>query len=179
MKKTGMFIAAALLLVRFAAAAEWIAGAYRPPAEDDYDGFFADAPASVLSRRFSVPADSKGVGLKLAVAGLCDIYVNGVRITATPLSAWTDYSARILEDFYDLTPYVRMGLENEIRLEIGNGWYNPLPWKMWGNLNLRKHLAVGTPCVKGAIEQTVAVDEYQFFHNQNILICFYYYFTTK
>ena len=152
MKKTGMFIGAALLLVQFATAAEWIAGAYRPPAEDDYNGFFADAPASVLSRRFSVPADAKGVGLKLAVAGLCDIYVNGVRITATPLSAWTDYSVRILEDSYDLTPYVRMGLENEIRLELGNGWYNPLPWKMWGNLNLRKHLAVGTPCVKGAIE---------------------------
>lgn len=152
MKKTGMFIVAALLLVQFATAAEWIAGAYRPPAEDDYNGFFADAPASVLCRRFSVPADAKGVGLKLAVAGLCDIYVNGVRITATPLSAWTDYDVRILEDSYDLTPHVKAGRENEIRFEIGNGWYNPLPWKMWGNLNLRKHLAVGTPCVKGAIE---------------------------
>ena len=152
MKKIGMFIGATLLFVQFATADVWIAGAYQPPAEDDYNGFFSDAPASVLSRRFSVTDDTKGVGLKLAVAGLCDIYVNGVRITATPLSAWTDYAARILEDSYDLMPYVKAGRENEIRLEIGNGWYNPLPWKMWGNLNLRKHLAVGTPCVKGAIE---------------------------
>ena len=139
-------------LASAAASAAWIAGAYRPPAEADFDAFFEDAPATVLCRRFEVPADVRRAELKLAVAGLCDIYVNGTRITATPLSAWTDYDTRILEDSYDLMPHVRPGRENEIRLEVGNGWYNPLPWKMWGNLNLRRHLAVGTPCVKGAIE---------------------------
>ena len=152
MKRFAILAAAALSAFRLVLAAEWIAGAYRPPAEDDYEGFFADAPATVLNKRFSVPSDVKRAELKLAVAGLCDIYVNGVRITATPLSAWTDYAVRILEDDYDLMPHVRKGEENEIRLELGNGWYNPLPWKMWGNLNLRKHLAVGVPCVRGAIE---------------------------
>lgn len=141
-----------VLVVQCAFSDEWIAGSYQPPAEDDYEAFFADAPAPVLSRTFAVPQDVRRAELKLAVAGLCDIYVNGTRITATPLSAWTDYDTRILEDSYDLMPHVRPGRENEIRLEVGNGWYNPLPWKMWGNLNLRRHLAVGTPCVKGAIE---------------------------
>lgn len=151
MKKFGILFVVTFFVFRLASAAEWIAGAYNPPAEDDYAGFFADAPATVLSRRFPVPVDVKHVELKLAVAGLCDIYVNGERITKTPLSAWTDYAVRILEDTYDLMPYVHKGQENEIRLEIGNGWYNPLPWKMWGNLNLRKHLAIGVPCVKGAV----------------------------
>ena len=140
------FVLSALLAV------EWIAGAYRPPAEADFDAFFEDAPAPVLSRRFDVPADASRVELKLAVAGLCDVYVNGSRLSATPLSAWTDYGSRVLEDVYDLTPHVSRGAENEVRLEVGNGWYNPLPWKMWGGLNLRKFLAVGTPCVKGSIE---------------------------
>lgn len=152
MRKTGISALLALSAFRLVLAAEWIAGAYSPPAEDDYDGFFADAPATVLGRRFPVPSDAKGVALKLAVAGMCDVHVNGVRITPVPLSAWTDYAVRILEDSYDLTPYVQKGGENEIRLEIGNGWYNPLPWKMWGNLNLRKHLAVGVPCVRGSVE---------------------------
>lgn len=134
------------------ALAEWIAGGYRPPAEENFDAFFADAPSPVLCRRFAVPPDARRVGLKLAVAGMCDIYVNDVRITSTPLSAWTDYGSRVLEDTYDLTAHVLRGAANEVRLEIGNGWYNPLPWKMWGNLNLRDHLAVGTPCVKGRLE---------------------------
>ena len=152
MKKSRIVVVAVLSAFHIAFAAEWIAGSYQPPGENDYEAFFADAPAPVLSRSFQVPADARRVDLKLAVAGLCDIYVNGTRITATPLSAWTDYDTRILEDSYDLMSYVRPGLENEIHLELGNGWYNPLPWKMWGNLNLRKYLAVGTPCVKGAIK---------------------------
>ena len=139
------FVLAALL------AGEWIAGAYRPPAEADFDAFFEDAPATVLCRRFEIPADARRVELKLAVAGLCDVYVNGSRLSPTPLSAWTDYGSRVLEDVYDLTPHVVRGAENEVRLEVGNGWYNPLPWKMWGGLNLREYLAVGTPCVKGTI----------------------------
>ena len=151
MKKHGILAVVALSAIRIVVAAEWIAGAYQPPGENDYTAFFADAPAPVLSKSFHVPQNVRRAELKLAVAGLCDVYVNGARVTATPLSAWTDYSARILEDSYDLTPYVKRGRENEIRLEVGNGWYNPLPWKMWGNLNLRDHLPVGTPCVKGCV----------------------------
>ena len=146
-----MFTVVTLSAIRLMFAADWIAGAYQPPDENDFNAFFDDAPAPILCRRFSVPADARAAELKLAVAGMCDVYVNGERITATPLSAWTDYGSRVLEDSYDLLPYARRGQENEIRLEVGNGWYNPLPWKMWGNLNLRKHMAVGTPCVKGSV----------------------------
>ena len=140
-----------LFALRAALAGEWIAGTYQSPEEDNFNAFFADASAPVLSRRFDVPTDARRVELKIAVAGLCDVYVNGLRLSSTPLSAWTDYGSRILEDSYDLLPYVKCGAESEIRLEVGNGWYNPLPWGMWGCLNLRKHLAVGTPCVKGQI----------------------------
>ena len=152
MKKYIISALVAFPVLRLTFAAEWIAGSYHPPAEEDFNAFFADAPAPVLSRQFTVPVDVRRVELKLAVAGLCDVYVNGRRLSATPLSAWTDYGSRILEDTYDLTAYVLRGAANEVRLEIGNGWYNPLPWKMWGNLNLRDHLAVGTPCVKGRLE---------------------------
>lgn len=135
-------------------AVAWIAGSYQPPEEADYEAFFADAPAPVLRRTFDVGNDVTNATLKLAVAGLCDVYVNGARLTSTPLSAWTAYDSRILEDSYDILPQLKRGGANEIRLEIGNGWYNPLPWKMWGGLNLRKYLAVGTPCVRGEIVLT-------------------------
>ena len=142
------------LAFAFLIAAEWIAGAYTPPAETDYAAFFDDAPAPVLRRTFEVGDDAANVTLKLAVAGLCDVYVNGTRLTSTPLSAWTAYDSRILEDSYDILPHLKRGEANEIRLEVGNGWYNPLPWKMWGGLNLRTYLAVGTPCVRGEIVLT-------------------------
>ena len=28
---------------------------------------------------------------------------------------------------------------------LGNGWYNPLPLRLWGPRNLREHLPVGRP----------------------------------
>jgi alpha-L-rhamnosidase len=28
---------------------------------------------------------------------------------------------------------------------LGNGWYNPLPFRMWGRINLREHLTIGQP----------------------------------
>ena len=44
------------------------------------------------------------------------------------------------------------GGENTLALELGNGWWNPLPMKMWGVYNLRTTLPHGTPMVKATLE---------------------------
>lgn len=58
---------------------------------------------------------------------------------------WTNYSRRVLYSDYDITKMLEAG-SNCIGVSLGNGWYNPLPLRMWGHLNIRKSLPVGRPC---------------------------------
>ncbi|HBX20010.1 MAG TPA: alpha-L-rhamnosidase, partial [Porphyromonadaceae bacterium] len=41
-----------------------------------------------------------------------------------------------------------------ISITLGNGWYNPLPLRMWGKWNLREQLTIGDPCTTGLIQIT-------------------------
>ena len=147
-------------------AAEWIAGAYVPPAETDTAAFFAPARNDVVECAFRTRdvAVARAVW-HVAAPGMRDLFVNGERVSPTALPPFTPYRKRVLEESFDVTAHVRKG-ENTLRVELGNGWYNPLPLKMWYVYNLRDHLAVGTPCVKATLEiaytdgrrETVATD---------------------
>ena len=131
---------------------EWITGNYVVPPEDDYAAHFADAPAPVLRRRFVLPAKPVAHAVwRIASPGMYDAYVNGTRVNAVTLPIWTAFNRRVLEDEYDVTALVKCG-ENTLTLELGNGWWNPLPMKMWGRYNLRETLAHGTPMARAVLE---------------------------
>ena len=134
-------------------AAEWIAGSYVPPAEADTAAFFRPARNDIVEKRFAV-RDAAVVRAmwKVAAPGLRDLFVNGERVSSTALPPLTPYRKRILEEEFDVTEKIRRGTENVLRVELGNGWYNPLPLTMWYVYNLRDYLAVGTPCVKATLE---------------------------
>ena len=135
------------------ARAEWITGSYVVPAEDDYAAHFADAPAPVLRRRFTLPAKPVSSAVwRIASPGMRDACVNGTRVTVTTLPLWTAFDRRVLEDKFDVTALLRSGEENCLSLELGNGWWNPLPMKMWGRYNLRDTLAHGTPAVRATLD---------------------------
>ena len=145
--------ASAALALHASRAAEWIAGPYAPPPETDTAAFFADAPADVVSTAFET-ADkpvAKAVW-KVAAPGMRDLFVNGTRVSPTALPPWTPYRKRILVEDFDVTPRIRRGARNELRVELGNGWWNPLPLPMWYAIDIRKHLATGTPCVNAVLE---------------------------
>ena len=50
---------------------------------------------------------------------------------------------------------IRRG-ENVLGVTLGNGWYNPLPLKMWGRVNIRNALAVGRPRLIARLEVRLA-----------------------
>lgn len=134
-------------------AAEWIKGTYVPPAESDVAAFFKPAPNDVLEKTFTtrnVPV--KSALWRVTAPGMRDLFVNGTRVTSTALPPLTPYAKRILEETYDVTAQVKSGAENRLRAELGNGWYNPLPLKMWYTYNLREYLAIGAPCIKATLE---------------------------
>ena len=134
-------------------AAEWIAGSYVPPAEKDLERFFEPARNDVVERRFAVrDVDVSRATWRVAAPGMRDLFVNGERVSSTALPPLTPYRKRILEESFDVTAAIRRGSENVLRVELGNGWWNPLPLPMWYHYNLREFLAVGTPCVKATLE---------------------------
>ena len=131
--------------------AEWITGQYVVPGEDDYAAHFADAPAPVLKREFTLPDKPvKRAFWRIASPGMYDASVNGHRVNSVALPLWTAFDRRVLEDEYDVTRLVKAGA-NTLMLELGNGWWNPLPMKMWGRFNLRETLPHGTPAAKATL----------------------------
>ena len=136
--------------------AEWITGQYVVPDEDDYAAHFADAPAPVLKREFTLPDKPvKRAVWRIASPGMYDASVNGHRVNSVALPLWTAFDRRVLEDEYDVTRLVKAGA-NTLMLELGNGWWNPLPMKMWGRFNLRETLPHGTPAAKATLEVAYA-----------------------
>lgn len=133
--------------------AEWITGSYVVPSEKDFAEHFADAPAPVLSRDFTL-ADKKvkRATWRIVSPGMYDASVNGKRVNSVSLPIWTAYDKRVLEDEYDVTALVKNG-ENQLVIRLGNGWWNPLPMGMFkGLVNLRKILPHGTPTAKATLE---------------------------
>lgn len=140
--------------------AEWITGSYVVPSEKDFAEHFADAPAPVLSRDFTL-ADKKvkRATWRIVSPGMYDASVNGKRVNSVSLPIWTAYDKRVLEDEYDVTALVKNG-ENQLVIRLGNGWWNPLPMGMFkGLVNLRKILPHGTPTAKATLEDAVGCDK--------------------
>jgi alpha-L-rhamnosidase len=124
--------------------AKWISdGSFAPQKEED---FYKDNPAPAFRKTFSAKKQVKQARLYITGLGYYEATLNGQPVGDRKLDpGWTNYSREILYSVYDVTPLLLSG-ENAVNVVLGNGWYNPLPLKMWGRLNLRNHLTVGQPC---------------------------------
>ena len=125
------------MTLAFLLAAAWISDG-RPVL--DGPAAYGDDPAPVFSRTFAVDAPD-GAELKIAALGYYDVEVNGAKLSRTTLMPlWTVADRTILEDAYPVGVLLRPGA-NTVRVTLGNGWYNPLPMKMFGRWNFRDYIA--------------------------------------
>jgi alpha-L-rhamnosidase len=121
----------------------WISDGKDLPVNEE--AFYEDDPAPLLRRTFHVEKPVQCARLYVAALGYHDFRLNGRSVSDHALDpAWTSAEARILYTCHDLTERLREG-ENVIGAMLGNGWYNPLPLRMWGRINIREHLMVGRP----------------------------------
>ncbi len=130
--------------------AKWINDGKPTPTEEA--DFFKDDPAPIFEKEFQIEKSVKKARLYITGLGFYFAKVNKQslgRSTVNP--GWTDYGKRVLYDVYDVEPYVVEG-ENRITVELGNGWYNPLPLRFWGKWNLREHLTIGRPKMIAQLE---------------------------
>ncbi len=116
----------------------------RPNPEKDED-FYGDDPAPLFRKLFTITENVVRARLFISGLGYYEASVNGKRVGRSVLDpGWTAFEKRVFYSTHDVTDLVRAG-ENVLGVTLGNGWYNPLPLKMWGRLNLREHLACGRP----------------------------------
>lgn len=132
--------------------AYWVNDGKKNPGSDD--DFYKDDPAPLFRKEFGLEKAVKKARLYITGLGYYEAYLNGDRIGDFVLEpAWTNYSKRIFYSVYDVTPQLQEGA-NCIGVTLGNGWYNPLPLRMWGRLNLREYLTIGRPCFIAQLELT-------------------------
>ena len=146
-------VASFATIVFAASAAEWISGSYVRPDENDTAAFYRECPNDIVRRTFTAQdAPVAKAVWRVASPGMRDLFVNGERVTPTALPPWTAYRKRVIEESFDVTRLVRAGAENELRVELGNGWWNLTPLNMWFHFEMWKILAQGVPCVMATLE---------------------------
>jgi alpha-L-rhamnosidase len=123
---------------------KWIRAA--GPGSSTDESMFGNHPAPLFRKEFRVGENRiRKATLYITAAGYYKATLNGNRIGDIYLDpAWTNFDKRIYFSEYDLTPELQAG-NNCLGVALGNGFYNPLPMKMWGYLNLREFLPVGIP----------------------------------
>jgi alpha-L-rhamnosidase len=123
--------------------AKWISDG-RPQPELDED-FYTNRPAPLLRKNFSLKGPIKQARIYVAGLGYQEVHLNGNKVGDHQLdTAWTCYDKRISNSTFDVTKQLQQG-NNAIGLILGNGWFNPLPLRFWGQRNFRTSLAVGRP----------------------------------
>ena len=124
--------------------AKWIV---QPEPEITQTTAKGEGPAPLFRDEFTVTQKVARARIYASGLGYYELHLNGSRVGNNVLDpGWTTYSKRVLYSTYDVTKEVKQG-RNAIGIMAGNGWFNPLPLKMWGKLNLREHLITGTPRV--------------------------------
>ena len=123
--------------------AEWISDARPLPSNDSL--FYLDQPAPLFRKEFNAGSSIDEAKLFITAAGYYKASMNGEAVGRAVLDpAWTDFSKRIYYAEYDVTSLISSG-NNCLGVNLGNGFYNPLPLMKWGRRNLRMDLDIGKP----------------------------------
>ena len=131
-----------------AAVADWQGARWMDdgkPVPTQNEDFYKPDPAPLMRSEFTITKPIVRARLHFAGLGLGLANINGSPVVDQVFDpAWTNFDKRILFRTHDVTEHLKQG-ENCLALMLGNGWYNPLPLKMWSNRNIRDALPTGRP----------------------------------
>ena len=122
---------------------QWISDG-KPLPENDA-GFYQDDPAPLFRREFKLSGPVRRARLYISALGYVHAALNGHTVGDHRLDPlWTLPNKRVFYSVHDVSKQLQQG-GNCLAVSLGNGWYNPLPLRMWGHVNLRERLPVGRP----------------------------------
>ncbi len=123
----------------------WISDGSLPPAREE--DFYKKIPAPMFRKTFDISKKVTRARLYICGLGYNDVYINGKRPDDIRLDpGWTQYAKTVYYNVHDVTGELKQG-KNAIGVVLGNGWYNPLPLRVFGR-NLRTVLTIGQPVLR-------------------------------
>jgi alpha-L-rhamnosidase len=115
------------------------------------EDFYKDDPMPIFRKYFDIHRKIASARLYISGLGYYEAYLNGKKVGDRSLDpGFTSYRKEVLYSSYDITKMVSKG-KNIARIALGNGWWNPLPLRLFGSFNLREFQQTGRPCVKAVI----------------------------
>ncbi|MFP4500074.1 MAG: family 78 glycoside hydrolase catalytic domain [Candidatus Hydrogenedentota bacterium] len=125
--------------------AQWIAPPESLP--EDREALFEDQPAPRFRKSFVLDKPVRRAHAYVSGLGYYVLHINGGKVGDHVLDpAWTDYAERVFYTAHDVTNHLQPG-ENVVAMLAGNGWWNPLPLRMWKRINIRDAVPHGRPRV--------------------------------
>ena len=115
--------------------ASWIGDGSKQFERDE--DFYQDDKMPLFRKLFNTKKKVESARLYVAGAGYYEAYLNGKKISNQMLDAgWTNYSKQVLYSVHDITTLMKTG-NNVAGIMLGNGWFNPLPLRLFSRFNLR------------------------------------------
>ena len=146
--------------------AKWI-GDVTKQFEKDED-FYQKDPMPLFRKKINVSKKIATARLYISGLGYSEVYINDKKIGDHILDpAFTAYSKQVMYVTYDITASLKNKSTNTLGVMLGNGWYNPLPLRLFGRFNLRDVQQTGRPCIKAQVlikyadgsDETIASDQ--------------------
>jgi alpha-L-rhamnosidase len=145
--------------------AKWISDGKETPGNDS--DFYKENPNPLFRREFELKREVIRARLAISGLGYFEASLNGAKVGDHVLDpGWTRVEDRVFYSVFDVTKQLQRG-KNCLGVMLGDGWYNPLPLRLFGSFNLRNHLTVGRPRVIAQLQivyaegsaELVATDE--------------------
>ncbi|CAG5017646.1 Alpha-L-rhamnosidase [Dyadobacter sp. CECT 9275] len=129
--------------------AQWIGDGSKQFEKDE--DFYKNDPMPLFRKSFDTRKKLTAARLYIAGVGYYEAYLNGRKVGDHVLDpGWTSYEKQVLYCVYDVTALLRPGT-NVAGVMVGNGFYNPLPLRLFGTFNIRNAQQTGRPAVKAEI----------------------------
>lgn len=132
--------------------AKWIGDGTQNPEEDSL--YFRADRMPLFRKEFRPNERIENARLYISGVGYYEAFINGKKAGDHVLDpGWTTYRKQVLYVVHDVTDLITSG-RNVASVMLGNGWWNPLPIKLFGRWDLRDYQETGRPCVKAQIHLT-------------------------
>jgi alpha-L-rhamnosidase len=144
--------------------AQWISDGSKQFERDE--DFYQNDPMPLFKKQFKSAKTIASARLYISGLGYYEAYLNDKKIGDNVLDpGFTAYRKQVLYTTYDITDLLQKD-NNTLGIMLGNGWYNPLPLRLFGRFNLRDFQQTGRPIVKAQIlmrysdgsSETIATD---------------------
>ena len=129
--------------------AKWIGDGSKQFERDE--DFYQNDRMPLFRRELTLKKKIASARLYVAGVGYYEAYLNGKKISDHVLDpGWTTYKKEVQYVVHDITAVLKQGT-NVAGIMLGNGWWNPLPLRLFSGFNLRDVQQTGRPCVKAEI----------------------------